>query len=56
VVGLLAAAFYSPIWTSTITEPKRLALAVAAFAGLQFWRLPPWVVVAACAAIGAVLH
>ena len=36
MVGLLAAAFYSPIWTSTITEPKRFALALTAFAGLQF--------------------
>jgi chromate transporter len=54
VVGLLAAAFYSPILTSTITEPKRLVIAIAAFAGLQFWRVPPWIIVAACAAIGAV--
>lgn len=52
VVGLLGAAFYSPIWTSTITEPKRLALMLAAYAGLQFWRMPPWVIVGACAAFG----
>ena len=54
VVGLLAAAFYSPIWTSTITEPKRLALALAAYAALQFWRTPPWIIVAVCAGVGAV--
>ena len=53
VVGLLAAAFYSPIWTSSITDAKRFALAVAAFATLQFGRAPPWVIVAACAAVGA---
>jgi chromate transporter len=53
VVGLLAAAFYSPIWTSTMTDSHRLALAIAAFAGLQFWRLPTWIVVASCAAIGS---
>ena len=53
VVGLLAAALYSPMGRSTLTEPKRLTIAVAAFAGLQFWRIPPWVIVAACAAIGA---
>lgn len=53
VVGLLAAAFYSPIWTSTITDPKRFALALAAFGALQFWRAPPWSIVAACAALGA---
>jgi chromate transporter len=54
VVGLLGAAFYSPIWTSTITEPKRLVLALAALAGLQFGRVSPGIIVAACAAIGAV--
>ena len=54
VVGLLAAAFYSPIWTSTITDPARFALALGGFCGLQFLRLPPWAIVAACAGIGAV--
>ena len=53
VVGLLGAAFYSPIWTSTIVDSKRLALAIAAYAMLQFWRTPPWIVVASCAGIGA---
>jgi len=52
VVGLLAAALYSPIGTSTITDPLRLALALAAWAVLQFSRTPPWVMVAACAGIG----
>ena len=54
VVGLLAAALYSPIWTSTITEPKRFVLALAAFSALWFWRSPPWIIVAACAGLGAV--
>jgi len=53
VVGLLGAAFYSPIWTSTITEPKRLALMLAAYAALQFWRMQPWFIVGACAAFGS---
>jgi len=53
VVGLLAAAFYSPIWTSTITDPWRFALALAAFCALRFWRMPPWAIVAACAGTGA---
>jgi chromate transporter len=52
VVGLLGAAFYSPIWTSTITDPKRLALMLAAYAALQFWRVPPWLIVGACAGFG----
>jgi chromate transporter len=53
VVGLLAAALYRPIGSSTITSPARLALAAAGFAGLQFGRLPPWLLVAGCAALGA---
>jgi chromate transporter len=53
VVGLLAGAFYSPIWTSTITSPARFALALAGFCALQFWRWPPWTIVAACALAGA---
>jgi len=51
VVGLLAAAFYSPILTTTITGPGRLALALAAYAALQLRRMPPWLVVAACAGV-----
>ncbi len=54
VVGLLAAALYSPIATSTLTDPVRLALALGAFVSLQFWRTPPWLVVAVCAAAGAI--
>jgi chromate transporter len=54
VVGLLAAALYSPIGTSTLTSPFRVVLALAAFASLQFWRLPPWLVVTACAGMGAI--
>jgi chromate transporter len=53
VVGLLAAALYSPIGTAAITGPLRLALVLAAWAVLQFSRTPPWVLVAACAGIGA---
>jgi chromate transporter len=54
VVGLLAAALYSPIWTSTVTDLKRFTLAVVAFAIIQFWRCPPWILVVACAGVGAV--
>jgi chromate transporter len=53
VVGLLGAAFYSPIWTSAITDLKRLALMLAAYAGLEFFRMPPWLMVIGCAAGGA---
>lgn len=52
VVGLLVAALYDPIWTSAIHAPKDLALGLAAFALLAFWKVPPWIVVALAAAGG----
>jgi chromate transporter len=52
VVGLLGVAFYSPICTSAITDPKRLIIAVVAFSGLMFGKLPPWLIVLACAMAG----
>lgn len=53
VVGLLGAAFYQPIWTSAITGVDRVAVALAAFAALAFWKLPPWLVVLGAAGAGA---
>ncbi|WP_058308306.1 chromate efflux transporter [Gracilibacillus massiliensis] len=45
VVGLLIAAFYQPIWTSTIIETKDFILAAILFSLLAFWKLPSWVIV-----------
>jgi chromate transporter len=45
VVGILAAAFYSPVWSSTIHRVSDAALALAAWALLAVWKLPPWLVV-----------
>ena len=53
VVGLVGAALYNPVWTTAITSPRDLALTVAAFALLAFWKWPPWVVVVLSAAGGA---
>jgi chromate transporter len=53
VVGLLAAAFYSPISTTALTDLRRVVMALSAFVALQFLRLPPWIVVLACALLGA---
>jgi len=55
VVGVLGAAFYTPIWTSTITDASRLALMLVAYAALQFWRMPSWAIVLVCAAAGAAM-
>ncbi len=53
VVGLLLAALYDPVWTSAVHAPRDLALVLAAFALLAWWRLPPWMVVAGCALVAA---
>ena len=52
VVGLLFAALYHPIWTSAVTGAIPLALALAAFTAIRFWKVPPWLVVLASAGLG----
>ena len=55
VVGLLLAALYDPVWVSAIHRPADLALALAAFAMLAWWKVPPWLVVLTGAAAGAAI-
>jgi len=55
VVGILAAAFYDPVWTSAIFEPADLAVALIAFGLLVAWKLPPWLVVVVAAVGGEVI-
>ena len=55
MVGLLLAALYTPVWTSAIARPADVALGLAAFGLLMYWRLPPWLVVILSAAAGAAL-
>ena len=45
VVGILAAALYSPLWTSAITDWRDAALAALGFALLVFAKLPSWAIV-----------
>nr|WP_175801137.1 chromate efflux transporter [Burkholderia anthina] len=52
VVGLLVAALYHPVWSDTIVAPHDFAAALVAFVALVFWRVPPWAVVIASAALG----
>jgi len=47
VVGILAAALYSPVCTSAVTGPIDFAIATIGFVLLVVWRLPPLAVVAA---------
>jgi chromate transporter len=45
VVGILGAALYDPVWTSSVTSPHAFALALACFVMLTVWKLPSWLVV-----------
>jgi chromate transporter len=55
VVGLLLAALYRPVWTSAMHAPSDVALGLADFALLAFWKCPPWLVVVLSAVGGAIL-
>lgn len=45
VVGILLAALYDPIWTSTIKTTGDFAVALAMFGLLVYWKMPAWLVV-----------
>jgi chromate transporter len=45
VVGLLGAALYNPVWTSSVRTPGDFAIALVGFVLLTVWRAPPLVVV-----------
>jgi chromate transporter len=53
VVGVLGAALYNPVWTTTIHAPADFGIALVGFVLLTVWRVPPLVVVAFSAAAGA---
>ncbi|AIE60138.1 chromate efflux transporter [Bacillus methanolicus] len=55
VVGILIAAFYDPIWTSSILAPIDFSFAAILFSMLAFWKVPPWVVVLTGAIGGSIL-
>jgi chromate transporter len=51
VVGVLMAALYQPLWTSTIHSPIDFWVALVAFAVLTLWKAPSWLVVAGTAGL-----
>lgn len=55
VVGLLAAALYTPVFTAGVTTPLTLVFAATAFVALQIWKMPAWLVVLLAAAAGWLL-
>ncbi len=52
VVGILLAALYTPVWTSSVHRAGDFAVVLGAFVGLVAWKLPPWVVVSWAALVG----
>lgn len=54
VVGVLGAALYDPVWTTTVHSPRDFGIALVGFLLLVAWRAPPLVVVA-FSALGGIL-
>jgi chromate transporter len=55
VVGLLAAALYSPLWTGAVMTPTDFGVALVEFMLLTVWRASPLLVVALGASSGVLL-
>jgi chromate transporter len=55
VVGLLGAALYNPVWTSSVKGPGDFGIALVGFVLLTAWQMPPLVVVAISALGGIAL-
>ncbi len=55
VVGLLGAALYNPVWTSSVHSPADFGIALVGFVLLTVWRAPPLVVVLVSALGGIAL-
>jgi chromate transporter len=54
VVGLLGAALYNPLWTSSVKTPGDFGIALVGFVLLTVWRAPPLVVVVVISALGGI--
>jgi chromate transporter len=55
VVGLLGAALYNPVWTSSVKAPGDFGIALVGFVLLTAWRAPPLLVVVISALSGMAL-
>jgi chromate transporter len=55
VVGLLGAALYNPVWTSSVRGPGDLGIALVGFVLLTAWQTPPLIVVVVSALGGIAL-
>ncbi|WP_222704442.1 chromate efflux transporter [Flaviflexus massiliensis] len=54
VVGILAAALYTPVFTSGITGPETFGVMAVALVALAVWKQPAWLVVLGSALLGLV--
>jgi chromate transporter len=55
VVGLLGAALYNPLWTTTVRTPGDFGVALVGFVLLVAWHAPPLMAVVVCACGGIAL-
>jgi chromate transporter len=55
VVGLLGAALYNPVWTSSVKTPGDFGIALLGVVLLTAWRAPPLLVVVVSALGGIAL-
>ena len=51
VVGVLIAALFQPLWTSTVHTAGDFWIVLLAFTLLAFWKVQPWKVVVGVAAV-----
>jgi chromate transporter len=56
VIGLLIAALYWPLWTSSVSSAVDVALIGGAFLALAWRQAPPWVVVGVLAVLGQLMQ
>jgi chromate transporter len=54
VVGILSAAFYSPVWASAVRSPQDFFFALTCFLLLTVWKAKPWMVVVGLMLVSAV--
>ncbi|MCC5891966.1 chromate efflux transporter [Exiguobacterium sp.] len=55
VVGILIAAFYQPIFTSTVNGAVDFVFAAFLFVMIAYWKLPPWALVIAGVIGGSII-
>ncbi|PAV31431.1 ChrA protein [Virgibacillus profundi] len=55
VVGILLAAFYDPVFTSSILSGAHFGLAAILFALMHFWKTPAWLIVIIGVVLGEII-